>query len=60
MLLQFTYSYFLQEMLAIIKSIYDMMGSYTYPSVKEYAAFEHVEIFFQVLIFDYSHVMIYG
>nr|XP_055064670.1 Kv channel interacting protein 3b, calsenilin isoform X1 [Misgurnus anguillicaudatus] len=36
-----------EEMLAIIKSIYDLMGSYTYPSVREYAAFEHVEIFFQ-------------
>ncbi|XP_046716870.1 Kv channel interacting protein 3b, calsenilin isoform X1 [Silurus meridionalis] len=36
-----------QEMLAIIKSIYDMMGRYTYPSVKADAPFEHVEKFFQ-------------
>lgn len=35
-------------MLAIIKSIYDMMGPYTYPSVKADAPSEHVEKFFQV------------
>ncbi|MGH0145014.1 UNVERIFIED_CONTAM: hypothetical protein FKN15_026803 [Acipenser sinensis] len=37
-----------QEMLAIMKSIYDMMGNYTYPSVREDTPFEHVEKFFQV------------
>ncbi|XP_051541344.1 Kv channel interacting protein 3b, calsenilin isoform X3 [Myxocyprinus asiaticus] len=36
-----------EEMLAIMKSIYDMMGRYTYPSVKEDDPFEHVENFFQ-------------
>ncbi|KAG5272002.1 hypothetical protein AALO_G00160560 [Alosa alosa] len=36
-----------EEMLAIMKSIYDMMGRYTTPSVKEDAPFEHVEKFFQ-------------
>lgn len=43
--------HFLQEMLAIIKSIYDMMGRYTFPCVKDDAAFEHVEKFFQVTNF---------
>uniref|UniRef100_W5NF41 Kv channel interacting protein 3b, calsenilin n=1 Tax=Lepisosteus oculatus TaxID=7918 RepID=W5NF41_LEPOC len=37
----------LQEMLAIMKSIYDMMGRYTYPCVRDDAPFEHVEKFFQ-------------
>ncbi|XP_041089389.1 calsenilin-like isoform X3 [Polyodon spathula] len=36
-----------EEMLAIMKSIYDMMGNYTYPSVREDTPFEHVEKFFQ-------------
>ncbi|XP_059396058.1 calsenilin isoform X1 [Carassius carassius] len=36
-----------EEMLAIMKSIYDMMGRYTFPCVKDNAAFEHVEKFFQ-------------
>uniref|UniRef100_A0A673L791 Calsenilin-like n=1 Tax=Sinocyclocheilus rhinocerous TaxID=307959 RepID=A0A673L791_9TELE len=36
-----------EEMLAIMKSIYDMMGRYTFPCVKDDAAFEHVEKFFQ-------------
>ncbi|XP_047661208.1 calsenilin-like isoform X2 [Tachysurus fulvidraco] len=36
-----------QEMLDIIKSIYDMMGRYTYPNVKAEAPFEHVDKFFQ-------------
>lgn len=38
----------LQEMLAIVKSIYDMMGRHTYPLVREDAPLEHVERFFQV------------
>lgn len=38
----------LQEMLAIMKSIYDMMGRYTYPTVRDDAPSEHVEKFFQV------------
>ncbi|ETE60818.1 Kv channel-interacting protein 2, partial [Ophiophagus hannah] len=29
------------EMLAIMKSIYDMMGRYTYPILREDAPFEH-------------------
>ncbi|XP_058050834.1 calsenilin isoform X1 [Ahaetulla prasina] len=36
-----------EEMLAIMKSIYDMMGRYTYPILREDAPFEHVEKFFQ-------------
>lgn len=39
----------LQEMLAIMKSIYDMMGRYTYPCVRDEAPYEHVDKFFQVL-----------
>uniref|UniRef100_A0A665T7I5 Potassium voltage-gated channel interacting protein 3 n=1 Tax=Echeneis naucrates TaxID=173247 RepID=A0A665T7I5_ECHNA len=38
-----------EEMLAIMKSIYDMMGRYTYPSVRDEAPSEHVDKFFQVL-----------
>lgn len=37
-----------QEMLDIMKSIYDMMGKYTYPCIQEDAPREHVENFFQV------------
>ncbi|XP_019515561.1 PREDICTED: calsenilin isoform X1 [Hipposideros armiger] len=36
-----------EEMLAIMKSIYDMMGRYTYPLLREEAPLEHVERFFQ-------------
>ncbi|KAG1974073.1 Kv channel-interacting protein [Pimephales promelas] len=36
-----------EEMLLIMKSIYDMMGRYTYPSVRDEAPSEHVEKFFQ-------------
>ncbi|ELK32254.1 Calsenilin [Myotis davidii] len=35
------------EMLAIMKSIYDMMGRHTYPLLREDAPLEHVERFFQ-------------
>lgn len=38
----------LQEMMAIMTSIYDMMGRYTLPSVRDDSPFEHVEKFFQV------------
>lgn len=38
-----------QEMLAIMKSIYDMMGRYTYPCVRDEAPYEHVDKFFQVI-----------
>lgn len=38
-----------QEMLAILKSIYDMMGRYTYPCVRDEAPYEHVDKFFQVI-----------
>lgn len=38
----------LQEMLAIMKSIYDMMGRHTLPLLREDAPLEHVERFFQV------------
>lgn len=36
-----------EEMLAIMTSIYDMMGRCTSPSVREDSPFEHVEKFFQ-------------
>ncbi|XP_033617584.1 calsenilin isoform X2 [Fukomys damarensis] len=36
-----------EEMLAIMKSIYDMMGHHTYPILREDAPLEHVERFFQ-------------
>uniref|UniRef100_A0A8C6Y7B3 Potassium voltage-gated channel interacting protein 2 n=1 Tax=Naja naja TaxID=35670 RepID=A0A8C6Y7B3_NAJNA len=36
-----------EEMLDIMKSIYDMMGKYTYPAMSEEAPQEHVEKFFQ-------------
>ncbi|KAM4867445.1 calsenilin isoform 1-T1 [Thomomys bottae] len=36
-----------EEMLAIVKSIYDMMGRHTYPILREDAPLEHVERFFQ-------------
>nr|XP_054600263.1 calsenilin isoform X2 [Nothobranchius furzeri] len=36
-----------EEMLAIMTSIYDMMGRYTLPSLREDSPFEHVEKFFQ-------------
>ncbi|XP_053548931.1 LOW QUALITY PROTEIN: Kv channel-interacting protein 2 [Bombina bombina] len=36
-----------QEMMDIMKSIYDMMGKYTYPNMHEDAPREHVENFFQ-------------
>ncbi|XP_032081399.1 Kv channel-interacting protein 2 isoform X1 [Thamnophis elegans] len=36
-----------EEMLDIMKSIYDMMGKYTYPAMREDAPQEHVENFFQ-------------
>lgn len=34
-------------MLDIMKSIYDMMGKYTYPTMQDDAPREHVESFFQ-------------
>lgn len=37
-------------MLDIMKSIYDMMGKYTYPTMQDDAPREHVESFFQVSI----------
>lgn len=33
-----------------MKSIYDMMGKYTYPTMQDDAPREHVESFFQVII----------
>ncbi|XP_038677931.1 Kv channel-interacting protein 2-like isoform X2 [Scyliorhinus canicula] len=36
-----------EEMLDIMKSIYDMMGKYTYPTVRDDSPQEHVETFFQ-------------
>lgn len=37
-----------QEMLAIMKSIYDMMGQYTSPRLRDDTPVQHVEKFFQV------------
>ncbi|XP_008252105.1 calsenilin isoform X3 [Oryctolagus cuniculus] len=42
-----------EEMLAIMKSIYDMMGRHTYPVLREDAPREHVERFFQKM--DRNH-----
>ncbi|XP_063788113.1 calsenilin isoform X2 [Pseudophryne corroboree] len=42
-----------EEMLAIMKSIYDMMGRCTYPMLREDAPIEHVERFFQKM--DRNH-----
>lgn len=39
-------------MLDIMKSIYDMMGKYTYPTMQDDAPREHVENFFQVNSLD--------
>ncbi|XP_075999833.1 Kv channel-interacting protein 4 [Genypterus blacodes] len=36
-----------EEMLDIMKAIYDMMGKCTYPMLKEEAPRQHVEVFFQ-------------
>ncbi|KAF3842115.1 hypothetical protein F7725_024066 [Dissostichus mawsoni] len=36
-----------EEMLDIMRSIYDMMGKYTYPSMQDDVPREHVESFFQ-------------
>ncbi|XP_035847998.1 Kv channel-interacting protein 2 isoform X1 [Sander lucioperca] len=36
-----------EEMLDIMKSIYDMMGKYTYPTMQDDVPREHVESFFQ-------------
>lgn len=38
----------LQEMTDIMHSIYDMMGKYTYPNMRDSAPKEHVDSFFQV------------
>ena len=35
-------------MMDIVKAIYDMMGKYTYPVLKEDTPRQHVDIFFQV------------
>lgn len=37
-----------QEMLDIMKAIYDMMGKCTYPVLRDDAPRQHVETFFQV------------
>lgn len=37
-----------QEMTAIMHSIYDMMGKYTYPNMRDNAPKDHVDNFFQV------------
>lgn len=37
-------------MLDIMRSIYDMMGKYTYPTMQDDAPREHVESFFQVRV----------
>lgn len=46
------FSNHLKEMLDIMKSIYDMMGKCTYPTMQEDAPLEHVESFFQVKPFS--------
>lgn len=44
----FSFCLFFQEMTEIMHSIYDMMGKYTYPHMKDSAPKEHVDSFFQV------------
>lgn len=39
-----------QEMMDIVKAIYDMMGKYTYPVLKEDTPRQHVDVFFQVSV----------
>lgn len=34
----------------IVKAIYDMMGKYTYPVLKEDTPRQHVDVFFQVTL----------
>lgn len=46
---------FKQEMMDIVKAIYDMMGKYTYPVLKEEAPKQHVDFFFQVS--KYFHLL---
>ncbi|KAF3702083.1 Calsenilin A-type potassium channel modulatory protein 3 Kv channel-interacting protein 3 [Channa argus] len=46
-----------EEMLAIMTSIYDMMGRYTLPSVRDDSPFEHVEKFFQKMDRDRDGVV---
>ncbi|XP_053572143.1 Kv channel-interacting protein 1 isoform X2 [Bombina bombina] len=36
-----------EEMMNIVKAIYDMMGKYTYPVLKDDAPKQHVDLFFQ-------------
>ncbi|XP_007889627.1 Kv channel-interacting protein 1 isoform X2 [Callorhinchus milii] len=36
-----------EEMTDIVKAIYDMMGKYTYPVLKDNAPRQHVDVFFQ-------------
>uniref|UniRef100_A0A3Q2VZW8 Potassium voltage-gated channel interacting protein 2 n=1 Tax=Haplochromis burtoni TaxID=8153 RepID=A0A3Q2VZW8_HAPBU len=43
----FSFCLFFQEMTEIMHSIYDMMGKYTYPHMKDNAPKEHVDSFFQ-------------
>uniref|UniRef100_A0A9L0SW78 Potassium voltage-gated channel interacting protein 1 n=1 Tax=Equus caballus TaxID=9796 RepID=A0A9L0SW78_HORSE len=37
-----------EEMMDIVKAIYDMMGKYTYPVLKEDTPRQHVDVFFQM------------
>lgn len=39
-----------QEMMDIVKAIYDMMGKYTYPVLKEDTPRQHVDVFFQASV----------
>lgn len=38
----------MQEMMDIVKAIYDMMGKYTYPVLRDDTPRQHVDVFFQV------------
>ncbi|XP_062376143.1 Kv channel-interacting protein 2-like isoform X1 [Sardina pilchardus] len=48
-----------EEMMDIMRSIYDMMGKYTYPCMQDDAPREHVENFFQVVIRFSYHIFIF-
>jgi len=47
-----------QEMLDILKSIYDLMGKSIHPRLKEEAVRQHVRIFFQVGLLLFYNIII--
>lgn len=41
-------------MMDIVKAIYDMMGKYTYPVLREDTPRQHVDVFFQVSVHTWA------